>query len=81
MNSYTERVNGTIRREVLDHFLIFSEKQIRKILKDYIEYYNHMRPHQGINSIPDKGITPKSGYIKKEEILGGLHHNYFRSTA
>ena len=37
MNAYTERVIGTIRREALDHFLLFSEKQIRNIIKNYMD--------------------------------------------
>ncbi len=81
MNAYTERVIGTIRREALDHFLLFSEKQIRKILSEYINYYNHLRPHQGIDSIPDKNFINKAGNIKKRQILGGLHHHYYRSSA
>ena len=48
MNAYVERLNGSIRREALDHFLLFSEKQIRKIVKSYVNYYNYFRPHQGI---------------------------------
>ena len=81
MNAYTERFNGTIRREALDHFLLFSEKQVQKIVTEYIEYYNHLRPHQGINKIPDGVINSSTGIIKKEQILGGLHHNYYRSSA
>ena len=56
MNDYVERVNGTIRREALDHFLLFSEKQVRKIVKEYMDYYNLQRPHQGINTIPNGEI-------------------------
>jgi transposase InsO family protein len=81
MNSYTERVIGSIRREALDHFLLFSEKQVRKVIKEYVDYYNHLRPHQGINKIPVGMINQTSGNIKKEGILGGLHHHYYRSSA
>ena len=44
MNAYVERLNCTIRREAVDHFLLFSEKQVRKIVKEYVEYYNYQRP-------------------------------------
>ena len=81
MNAYVERLNGTIRREALDHFLLFSEKQVQKIIKEYVNYYNHLRPHQGINKIPNGEINQTSGIIKKERILGGLHHHYYRSSA
>jgi putative transposase len=81
MNAFTERVIGTIRREALDHFLLFSEKQIRKIIKEYVNYYNHHRPHQGTGRIPERVVTSETGIIKTESILGGLHHNYYRSSA
>ncbi|HAK45231.1 MAG TPA: hypothetical protein DCO79_04855 [Spirochaeta sp.] len=81
MNAFVERLNGSIRREALDHFLLFSEKQVRKIVTEYVEYYNHHRPHQGINKIPEGKIASTTGKIKKDPILGGLHHNYYRSSA
>ena len=45
MNAYTERVIGSIRREALAHLLLFSEKQVRRIVEEYIDYYNHLHPH------------------------------------
>ena len=81
MNAYTDRVIGSIRREALDRFLLFSEKQIRNIISEYIEYYNTMRPHQAIGHIPDRHIQFGTGTIRKGSILGGLHHHYFRSSA
>ena len=38
MNAYVERLNGSIRREALDHFLLITERQIRKIVKSYVNY-------------------------------------------
>ena len=81
MNAYVERLNGSIRREALDHFLLFSEKQVRKIVQSYVNYYNRQRPHQGINQIPNAEIQESSGDIKKMKILSGLHHHYYRSSA
>ena len=81
MNAYTERVIGSIRRESLDHFLLFSEKQVRRIIKEYVEYYNFHRPHQGISTIPYGQFISESGNIMKKSILGGLHHHYYRSSA
>ena len=80
MNSFIERLNGTIRREALDHFLLFSEKQVRNIISGFVEYYNTQRIHQGIDKIPDAEIQERFGTIKKMKILSGLHH-YFRSNA
>jgi putative transposase len=81
MNAYVESLNGTIRREALDHFLLFSEKQVRNIVSEFIEYYNTKRMHQGIDKIPDAEILESSGVIKKMKILSGLHHHYYRSSA
>ena len=81
MNTYVERIIGTIRREALDHFLLFSEKQVRKIISDFVEYYNNQRMYQGINKIPDSEIVESSGVIKKTQILSGLYHHYYQSSA
>jgi len=81
MNAFTERVIGSIRREALDHFLLFSEKQIRNIILEYVDYYNHLRPHQSIEGIPEGNISLTTKNIKIEQILGGLHYIYYPSSA
>ncbi len=81
MNAFVERLNGSIRREALDHFLLISEKQVRKIIQAYVHYYNKLRPYQGINKIPEGKTASTTGKIMKDPILGGLHHNYYRSSA
>ena len=81
MNAFTERVIGTIRREALDHFLLISEKQVRNIISEFVEYYNNFRIHQGINDIPNGFAISKSGIIKRKKILGGLHHHYYKISA
>jgi putative transposase len=43
-----ERFLGSVRREVLDHFLVLNERHLKRILKAYVEYFNHHSPHQGI---------------------------------
>ena len=82
MNSIAERFVKNARVEALDYFLLLNQKQINGILSEYINYYNTMRPHQGINqNIPKKYIPQKSGKIIKLPILSGLHHHYFRKVA
>lgn len=81
MNAFVERLNGTIRREALYHFLLFSKKQVRNIILDFVEYYNSLRMHQGIKKIPDAEIIESTGVIKRIQVLSGLHHHFYRSSA
>jgi len=87
MNSIAERFVRTVRNEALDNFIILNQNQLGKILAEYINFYNSMRPHQGIKAIP--GEEPpdikKSDFstwdIKKKSVLSDLHHHYFRDVA
>jgi putative transposase len=47
-NAICERFLGSVRRECLDHLLIFQEKQLHRVLNAYAQYFNQARPHQGI---------------------------------
>ena len=50
-----ERFLGSVRRECLDHLLISSERQLYRVLRGYVEYFNRARPHQGLNQkIPEE---------------------------
>ena len=44
-NAYAERFIGSLRRECLDHIIIFNESSLKRILKAYFEYYEHSRTH------------------------------------
>ena len=82
MNALAERFIGSVRREALDYYLFFSEKQIINILREYIDYFNSKRPHQGIDQQIPMGYKPQLfGRVFKIPILGGLCHHYFRSAA
>ena len=51
-------------------------------MTEYVDYYNSLRPHQGIGQqIPDGNSFKKEGIIKRENIMGGLHSHYFRDAA
>ena len=47
-NGYVERVIGSIRRDCLDHVVIFSASHLRRVLTAYADYYNSVRTHLGI---------------------------------
>jgi putative transposase len=82
-NAICERFLGSLRRECLDHILILGEGQLRRTLKEYVRYFNHARPHQGIaQSIPcPPESLPHSGRVISLPVLGGLHHDYRRRAA
>src|SRR5271167_4435355 len=48
-NAYVERVIGSIRRECLDHIVIFNERHLRRILSSYIDYYQRTRTHLSLD--------------------------------
>ncbi len=83
-NAICERFLGSVRRECLDHMLILSEKQLHRVLRAYIEYFNRARPHQGIHQqVPERTVTSVvsdqlADRIISVPILGGLHHEYRR---
>ncbi|UCF05899.1 MAG: transposase [bacterium] len=83
-NPYVERVIGSIRRECLDHIIIFNDKHLRRVLKEYLCYYHESRTHLGLekdcpNTRPVQ--PPDIRPISTEPMVGGLHHRYFRQAA
>jgi transposase InsO family protein len=78
-NPYVERAIGTLRRECLDHVLIFDERHLRRILTLYSLYYNETRTHLGLaKDAPLRRAVQRSGTIIITPILCGLHHRYAR---
>ncbi len=78
-NGYVERVIGSIRRECLDHIVVFGEQHLRRILSEYAKYYNSVRTHLALNkSVPLHRPKSRSGFIQSRPHLGGLHHEYVR---
>ena len=79
-NAYVERLIGTLRRECLDHVLIFGERHLRQVLKSYSLYYNESRTHLGLRKdTPLPRAIQRSGAIVTVPILSGLHHRYART--
>jgi transposase InsO family protein len=82
MNAYAERFVRSIRQECLDNFVIFTQGQLRRLVNNYIEYYNNYRPHQGLKGIPNgpPEQSSKTGTIKQKPLLFGLHNHYYREA-
>ena len=78
-NGHVERPIGSIRRESLDHLIVFGEARLRAVVKAYASSYNEVRTHLSIDrDAPDFRRTQKIGRIAAIPILGGLHHQYVR---
>lgn len=82
--AYVERVIGSIRRECLDHVIVFGEASLRRTLSCYFSYYHHTRPHLSLakdapEPRPIQG--PELGRVLAMPQVGGLHHRYERRAA
>jgi transposase InsO family protein len=78
-NGYFERLIGSIRRDCLDHVVVFGERHLRHLLRTYATYYNQSRTHLSLNKdSPVSRAVETVGRILPVPILGGLHHRYVR---
>ena len=82
-NAVAERWIRSLREECLDHILIINERHLRRVLSEYITFYNEARPHQGTEQrtpIPDERHS-RNAVIQRRDVLGGLLHDYYRQAA
>jgi transposase InsO family protein len=78
-NGYCERAIDSIRRECLDHVVVFGERHLRYLLRSYTTYYNEMRTHLSMGKdAPVPRAVERVGHINCRPVLGGLHHQYLR---
>ncbi len=78
-NGYVERVIGSIRRECLDHIIVWNASHLQRVLNAYLDYYNSTRTHLGLGKdTPLRRSIQRCGRIIAADILGGLHHQYCR---
>jgi transposase InsO family protein len=77
----------TVRRELLDHLLIFGTHHLERVLTEFVSHYNQARPHQGLGQrtpyrladvIPVSAVT--AGAVERCDRLGGLIHEYRRAA-
>ena len=82
--AYVERVIGSIRRECLDHVIVFNEASLRRTLRQYVAYYHGSRLHLSLEKdSPDRRSVepPEKGSVVAIPEVGGLHHRYERRAA
>ena len=73
----TLKTIGSIRRECLDHMIVFGEAHLRRILRGYAAYYNVARTHRSLNKdAPLHRAIERLGAVVSRPVLGGLHHQY-----
>jgi transposase InsO family protein len=73
--AYVERVIGSIRRECLDHVIVFNEESLRRKLHSYFSYYHRSRLHLSLDKdSPDPRCIQSVGRINVSPEVGGLHH-------
>ncbi len=78
-NPFCERIIGSIRRECLDHVIVMNERHLRRILREYVDYYHTCRTHLSLNKDPPETRIvepPELGTIIAFPRVGGLHHRY-----
>jgi len=83
-NAFAERFVRTARRECLDHILVFGERHLERVLREYVRHYNKERPHRGLSletPEPKSDTNRGDGQIVRVARLGGLINEYHRKAA
>jgi len=83
-NAYAERFVRSVKEECLGRMIFFGEASLRRALREYVEHFNHERPHQGIgNRVVDRAARPRSTSLRLAAghgRLGGLLRHYRASA-
>jgi transposase InsO family protein len=81
-NAFAERFVRTVRRECLDHVLIYGRRHLERVLQAYVAHYVEERPHRGLSlAVPAGSRTPQvrgttRTPVERRDVLGGLIHEY-----
>jgi transposase InsO family protein len=80
-NGVAERWIGSVRRELLAHVVVFNERHLRQLLRQYVAYYHHDRTHLALAKETPGGrrpLVPRQAHPAVVSLprLGGLHHRY-----
>jgi transposase InsO family protein len=85
-NAFAERFVRTVRRECLDHVLIYGRRHLERVLEAYVAHYVDERPHRGLGlAVPAGNRTPQVARttrtpVERRDVLGGLIHEYRRAA-
>jgi len=79
-NGTAERWVGSCKREIIDHVIVFNETHLRRILRDYVTYYNRERVHTRLQDAPEGREVELRPALDAKVVglprVGGLHHRY-----
>jgi transposase InsO family protein len=84
-NAHAERWVRTLRSELTDRMLIFGQRHLRHVLTEYVQHYNHRRPHRALDLSPPRPPATvvdldEQRRIRRRPILGGLINEYERAA-
>jgi len=86
-NAYAERWVRTVRAECLDWMLVWNERQLYRVLTEYLRHYNTARPHRSLQLQPPRPtrlmlLKPggRESPAQRVDVLGGLIHEYRRAA-
>ncbi|MCB9725493.1 MAG: transposase [Spirochaetaceae bacterium] len=75
-----ERWVGTVKRDPLDRVIVLDEAHLRRLLREYVEYYNEERVHMALRDAPVGRLVRERPSVACRLVgqrrLGGLHHSY-----
>jgi putative transposase len=83
-NPFAERWIGSLRRECLDHVIVFNERHLMRMMTKYVDYYHSARTHLALMKdapVPRAIEPPDLGAIVAVPQVGGLNHRYMRRAA
>ena len=83
-NGVAERWVSSVRRELLNHVIVLNEAHLRRLLKEYVAYYNEDRTHLTLEKDTPaiRPTTPRlddKAHVISLPRVGGLHHRYIWS--
>ena len=80
-NAFAERWVRTVRHELLDRTLIWNQRQLHRLLEEFVSHYNTSRPHRSLhqrapNDEPDKSAIEPATPIHRSTTCAGLINEY-----
>ncbi|XHR31122.1 MAG: integrase core domain-containing protein [Chthoniobacteraceae bacterium] len=89
LNAFAERFVQSIKQECLNQFVVFGERHLEYLVREYENHYNTVRPHQGLENKPigivamppPNSRPPEPSEVECDSRLGGLLRHYHRKAA